>query len=247
MLYATTCFWLVAAILMAWGVLHIWESLLKPKTLNTILLPATIVNDLTRVVALLVTGGTFNSPSGGEDDKKGGGSPTIRPKLPILGPVIVALLPMAALGAIAFLVMRQLGMPVVERVSADLLSKELPRTMGAFWEQLRASVTLAEQTLAAIRADGLGLRGLLLAYLMVCCTVRLAPMPANVRGHLGAVAVLGVLGWLTSTLSPLPPDLVTRYWPFLVLVVGWLLLLLMISLLVRGAVSSVQMLLKLEG
>jgi len=247
MLYATTCFWLVAAILMAWGVLHAWASLLKPKTLNTILLPATIVNDLTRVVALLITGGTFSSPSGGEDDKKGGGSPTIRPKLPILGPVIVALLPMAALGAILFLVLHQLGMSVVERVSADLLSKELPRTMAAFWEQSRASITLAEQTLAAIPADGLGLRSLFFAYLMVCCTVRLAPMPGNLRGHLGAVVALGLLGWLTSTLSPVPPDLVARYWPFLVVVVGWLVLLLIISLLVRGAVSAVQMLLKMEG
>jgi hypothetical protein len=248
MLYVAAAFWLMVVVLLAWGVHYLWSSLVTARTVNGVLLPGTLAAKLGHTVGLLITGGTIASPAPTRGDDKGGPAPDAHPqsKIPIIGPVVVALLPMAALGGALYLVIARLGAPVLEKLPSGQVSPQLPTTLAAFWEQLRALISLCESTLAAVQTtDSVHWRTVIFAYLMVCFTVWMAPLPGNARGHIGAVAVLGVLAWLIGTVSAGVPDFILRLWPLLSLTVGWLLLLMMISLAVRGAVSSIQMMMRL--
>ncbi|MFH1416905.1 MAG: hypothetical protein ABII12_01270 [Planctomycetota bacterium] len=250
MLYVATSFWLTVAVLLAWGVHYLWSTVAKPKAVNAVLLPGTLVAQLGHIVGLLITGATVNNTSLMRNDDKGGPEtdPAPQPRLPVIGPVIVALLPMLALGFVLYLVIAELGMPVVQHVNtlqAGQITRELPGTLPAFWDQLRALVTLAEGTLAAVcNGEGGRVRMVVFVYLMICLTVRMAPLPGNVRGHIGAIVGLGIAGWLAGSLSPKLPEMITQTWPLLTLIIGWLLLLLMISLVVRGAIGSIRMIIQ---
>jgi hypothetical protein len=81
---------------------------------------------------------------------------------------------------------------------------------------------------------------------MVCLTVRLAPRPGNMRGHLIAVAGLGVIAVLAGTLTPRVEEMIALCWPLLALVVGWLLLLLLASLVARAVVTTARHVIKWE-
>ncbi len=247
MIYAAASVWLTIVVLLAWGVHGAWSGILKPKTVNGVLLPGTLVAQLGFIVGLLITGGTINNASLMKDDERGSSGPEARPqpKIPVIGPVIVAVLPMAALGIMLYLLVTRLGMPILEQMPKDQIATELPPALSAFWDQLRALITLAEGTLNALRTtDAVPWRLALFVYLMVCFTVRMAPLPGNICGHAGAIVVLGVVAWLTGTVTTGLPEAILSLWPILSLVVGWLLLLLMISLLVRGIVSSFQIMTK---
>ena len=56
MIYFAVTFWLLVAVLTAWGVHQLWSGMLKPRTVNSILLPGTLVAQLGHVLGLLVTG-----------------------------------------------------------------------------------------------------------------------------------------------------------------------------------------------
>ncbi len=249
MIYATASIWLVVVVLLAWAVHHVWSGITKPKTVNAVLLPGTLIAQLGRILGLLVTGATVNHTALMKDDDSGGPATDAdpQPKLPIIGPVLVALLPMVALGALIYLAIAKLGMPVVVKVPQDLIATELPGTLAAFWGQLRGLITLAEGTLNAVQtAETPQWRVILFAYLMICLTVRMAPLPGNFRGHLGAIVTLGVIAWIVGSISAQMPGIIERAWPLLSLTVGWLLLLLMITLVVRGVLTSVRMVLNLD-
>ena len=242
MLYATTTFWLLALVLMAGGVHHIWCGIVKPKTVNAALLPGSLIAQLGRVVALLITGATFGGGKNGQ-----GGSPVAQPKTPIIGPVFVGLLPMIALGVVIFLAVSKLGMPVVAKLPPDKLAKELPGTLPAFWDQLVGLIRLAEGALNAVRdAEIVRWQLVLFVYLLVCLTVRMAPLPGNLRGHVGAVLVVGVLAWLAGSVLTSLPDLIRSAWPMLALAIGCLILLLMMTLVIRAAVTTTKAVLNLN-
>jgi hypothetical protein len=250
MIYAAVSFWLSIVVLLAWGVHHLWSTIAKPRTINAILLPGTLMTQLGHVVGLLITGGTVNNTALMRDDDDGGPAtdPSPQPKLPVIGPVIVALLPMMVLGLMIYLVIMKLGMDVVMRMPQErMVAPTLPGTMAAFWDQLRSLVTLSENTLDAVWASGFHWRIVVFVYLMICLTVRMAPLPGNVRGHLGAIVTLGIVAWLVSTMSPAKTsELIADLWPLLTLTIGWLLVLMLISLVARGAVTAVQMIIRAE-
>jgi hypothetical protein len=244
MIYATAAVWLTVVVLLAWGVHHLWSGMAKPKTVNGVLLPGTLIAQLGHIVGLLITGGTVNNTALMRGDEKGSPAtdPSPQPKIPIIGPVIVALLPMAALGAALYILIIKLGMPVLDKMPKDQIPAELPGTLGAFWDQLRGVVTLAEATLNSLRStENVGWRIVAFVYLMICLAVRMAPLPGNIRGHIGAIAFLGVAAWLAGTVTPGIPEIILKAWPILSLTVGALLLLLMISLIARGVLSTLQM------
>lgn len=249
MIYAATSIWLMIAVLLAWGVYHIWSGIAKPKMVNAVLLPGTLVAQLGHIVGLLITGATVNNTALMQDDEKGGPTtdPNPQPKIPVIGPVIVALLPMLALGAMIYLAIVKLGMSVVVNVPQGAISTKLPGGLAAFWDQLRSLITLAEGTLNAVwTAESIHWQIAIFVYLMICLTVRMAPLPGNVRGHLGAIVTVGLVAWLAGTVMGGLPGIIEQAWPLLTLAVGWLLVLMMFTLVVRGAVSSVQMMLRLE-
>lgn len=248
MLYAAAAFWILFAMLIAWAVDRIWGSMADPKTLRALLFPGTAIVQIGQLLGFLITGANVakSSASGGKNGAGGkSGVFDWEPKMPIIGPIVVAFLPLVLLSLVICLVAVHLGTPVLTLLPAETVSADLPQTLSGFWEQVRGLVSLCEGTLEALRTAELeGWKRLLFAYLMACLTVRLAPLPGNLRGHLGAVAVAGTTAALAGTVAPPLPGLIQSAWPLLALAVGWLLILLLGSLLLRGMVSSARLILK---
>lgn len=248
MIYAATCVWLLIIVLLAWGVDRVWSGLAPSRTVQAVLFPGTLIVQLGRVVGLLITGAKVVQVKlpDGEGGQKGQGADWT-PKLPFVGPLVVALLPMFLLGVVIAFVSLRLGQSVLMRLPADQISTAVPTTLAAFWDQLRALITLCQGTLDALRAaETETWKRLLFIYLMASLTVRLAPLPGNVRGHLGAIVILAIVAALAGTVVDWLPTLIQRAWPLLALAVGWLSLLLFVSLLVSAAVRSARMFLKAE-
>ncbi|MFQ5411351.1 MAG: hypothetical protein ACE5EC_03610 [Phycisphaerae bacterium] len=245
MVYAATAVWLMVIVLLAWGVHHLWSGLIRPRTVNLVLLPGTLVAQIGRIVGLLLTGAKINNTALMDDDEKGepATDSSYEPKIPVFGPVIVGSLPLLATGTAAYYVLTTLGRPIVSTIPHDLIAPELPTALAAFWDQLRALLSLTEGTLDAVRHSEMApWRILLVVYL----TVRMAPFPRNVRGHVGAIAATGGILALAGTISPKPTAIIEQAWPLVSLTVGCLLLLLMISLIARGAVTTIRMIAELQ-
>ncbi len=237
MIYAAATLWLMIIVLLAWGVHHLWCGLAKPRNVNIALAPGSAVVQLARTIALLLTGATVRPPTK-KDEKAGGPKPLPESSLPIIGPVIVALLPIAAIALVLHLAVTRLGTSVLAQVPDSLVAPQLPTSWAAFWDQLRNLVTLAETTLHALRAaDAASWQAAVFAYVLVCLTVRLAPLPGNIGGHIAAVFAIGIVAWLASSLSDRLPEMMARAWPLITLTLGAAILLMMASLAVRGAVE----------
>jgi hypothetical protein len=244
MIYAAASFWLLVFVLLAWGVEHLWQSQAKAKTLDTVLFPGTLIAQVGRIIGLLITGATVAGGKEGDEKRSG---PDWQPNLPVIGPLLVALFPMAALGFVLYLVIVYLGPAIVAKLPDDQIPPALPLTLSAFWEQLRRLISLSESTLNAVRAaDAESWKLLLFVYLMICLTIRMAPLPGNVRGHVGAVIILGITAALAGTVWPTLPQLILGAWPILALSIGWLILMLLISLIACGIIQSTRMILHNE-
>jgi hypothetical protein len=234
MIYATATFWLLTIVLLAWGIERVWTGMTKPRTLDIVLLPGTLVAHLGHTVGLLITGARADGGGGGQ----GGGGSRGKSEVPIVGPIVAAIVPIVALGLVAYATITNLGGPVVSKVPTDKIATDLPATMTSFWDQLVGLIRLAEGTLNAVRdADGASWRTAAFVYLILCLSLRLAPFPGNVRGHVGAVVVLGILAWLAGSVATSLPDAIRGFWPMLSVTVGGLALLLMFTLIVRATVE----------
>ncbi len=245
MLYAAVTFWVLVVVLTAWGVHQLWSGLVKPRVVNTVLLPGTLVAQLGHVLGLLVTGGTVNNTTLYKDDETGAPEQTQdpKPRVPIVGPVVIGMLPILACAVAIYFVARYLGGSVVPEMNSDVVGSVLPSTLPGFWAMLRDTITLAETTLAAaLHSDWSNWHVWLFLYLLICLTVRMAPFPGNLRGSLGAIIVLGFLTFVVSLLTSSTAESIQGGWPILSLSVGTLLVLLMFSLLVRGGVGLVKLL-----
>jgi hypothetical protein len=244
MIYATACFWLAMTVLLAWGVHSIWLGMVKPKTFNIALLPGTLVSTLGRIVALLITGATVHEAAkatDGEKTESPGAGPiaTTVPKLPVVGPCIVAMLPMMLLGILTYAVGMKLGGAFLGRLPVERIPTELPLSTAQVWEQLRNLTYVSESLMSALgRVDSPSWKTFVFIYLLTCFTIRMAPFPGNIRGHVGAVLSAGLLAFLAGSVYPRLPERIATIWPILALTVGWLTLLLILSLLARGTVMT---------
>ncbi len=238
MIFASACLWFMVAVLLAWGVQHLWSGMVRGKAVNAMLLPGTLVAYIGRTVGLLLTGAAVNPPKSDSAD----GEPEYVPSISFFGPLVVGLLPMLAVAAALYVLLTYFSGNLIERVPREAVSADLPLSLTFFWDQLRSLVTLAEKTLEAVRtADMETTRLAIVLYLMVCLTVKLSPFPGNAHGHFGAIAgALGVLA-LAGTLSEGPETFLNRIWPILAVTLGWLLILLIVSLVVRAAYAVVRM------
>lgn len=250
MLYAAMTFWLLVIVFSACGVHALWSRLIQPRVVNALLLPGTLVAQLGHVLGLLVTGNSVQNTALMTDDEQG--QPQSQtpetPRLPIIGPILIGLLPLVACSACLYAAARLWGTPVVGgldgRTPLDV-PRCLPTTLSAVWELLRGSVTLMESLLNAIRRSDLSQwRTLLFLYLAVCLTVRMTPFQGNRRGAIAAILLAGLtIGVLGTAISPFE-GLIEQSWPVLSFAVGMLLFLLTVSLLVTGLVELVKIMVK---
>jgi len=246
--YAAMTCWLVVIVFSALAVHRIWTNMAPPKVVNAILLPGTLVAQLGHVVGLLVTGGTVTDTTLIKDDDSGepqtGGDGKSR--IPVVGPVVIAMLPMLACGLAIYIVSQYMGQDIRGRMSQEVIPRILPTTLPAFWQMLRDGITLVEQLVEAIRDSNFSdWHTWAFLYLVVCLTVRMAPLPGTLRGAIGAIIVLGLatalLGMLLTTKGPGPTAL-DRAWPLITFSTAMLLLLLLVSLCVRGGVDLAKIL-----
>jgi len=243
MLYAVLVFWLVVAIFAAQAACGLLVRLLPAKIVNYLLLPGTVVAQIGHVVALLVTGATIRqtrliSRPEGEPELHA----EARPKLPVIGPVLVAVLPMFCCGLGLYLVHKWLavGLAINSRTS---LPQDVPLSISEFWKSVGRLVdVLAAMSDSWLHARWSDWRTWLMAYLTVCLTIRIAPLPADVRPALAGLAIFGLLCGLFGMFSDWPEDLLRGSWPAVSFLVGNLLLLLTILLLVSALVGLYRIL-----
>jgi len=242
--YATMTFWRSVIVFTALGVHRLWSSLIRPKVVNSILLPGTLVAQLGHVLGLLITGGTVDNTALIKDDESGEPQTgqDAKTRLPVVGAVIVALLPMVGCAAAIYWVSRQFGSDVLEAMTAMSVDRTaLPTSLPLFFASLHRLLDLAEQLINVIRSCNLGdWRTLLFLYLAVCLTVRMAPLTGNVRGALGAIFVTGVLCYLIDRMTKSGVGDLSSVWPLITFSVAVLLLLLIMSLMVKGVVGLVK-------
>ena len=106
---------------------------------------------------------------------------------------------------------------------------------------LRDLITLMESTVSAIgSADFHNWKTVVFLYLLLCLVVRMAPFPGNLRGALGAIVLLGIGGGAASSLFDIADPRVQSGWSVLNLTVAVLLILLFVSLLIRGLIGLVS-------
>jgi hypothetical protein len=243
MLYAALTFWLLTVVFAAWGVRKLWSGIIQPKVFNSVLLPGTLIGLLGHVLGLLVTGATISETTLFKDDETGEPETTAnpKPKIPVVGHVIIGLLPLLACGAGVFFTAKYLGGPTVSQINDDVVGPKLPTSVGGFWQLLRDQITLVESTVSAIAsADFRDWKTVAFLYLLVCLAVRMAPFPGNLRGALGAIVILGIGGGVASSLFDIADPRVQSGWAVLNLTVAVLLVLLFASLLIRGLTGLVS-------
>jgi hypothetical protein len=245
--YAAITFWLSVVVFTALGVHHLWSALIGPKIVNAVLLPGTLVATLGHVVGLLITGGTVQNTALITDSDSGepqtGGD--AKPRVPIIGSIVVALFPMLGCAIAIYAVASYLGSPVMSAIqsagthaSARLV---LPVSGASFFGMLHQVIHLSHRFVEAVLASDLtDWRNLLFLYLSICLTVRMAPLADNIRGVLGAIFLTGLAAFLFAQLTSSKATSFEAIWALVCFAVAVLSFLLIASLLITGAVHLIR-------
>lgn len=244
MLYLAMTFWLLVIVFTAWGVHALWGGMMRARLLNVVLLPGTLVAQVGHVLGLLITGARVTDTALVGDDTSGAPATTTnpQPRIPLLGPVIIGLLPLAACAGAIYVAAAYVGQPMTARVSGETVGANLPTSLAGGWQLLRDGVSLAESFAVALgSADFYDWRTWVFLYLLICLSIRMAPFPGTVRGSLGAIVVLGLGTALITSLFDVGHPRARSIWGVLSLTVAALLFLMVVSLLVRGAVGLVRL------
>lgn len=251
-LYVALTFWLLVIVFTAWGVHTLWGGLVKPRIVNSLLLPGTLVAQLAHVAGLLITGNAVQNTSlmGEGDDGQPQSETPAEQKLPLLASILTGLLPIAACAACLYIAARYLGDGVLgQAAEAGTLSlpRELPTTLAGAWALLHAALSLIEHMLnLVLRSDLLHWKTVLFLYLAICLTVRLAPFAGNRRGALGAILLTGLLVAVFGSFTSSAREVVLSSWAVLSFAAAMLLFLLLTSLLVLGISGLVRVLARNE-
>ena len=70
-LYAALTLWLLVIMFSAWGVHRLWSALIKPRVVNSVLLPGTLVAQLGHVLGLLLSGNSVKNTALMDDGEEG--------------------------------------------------------------------------------------------------------------------------------------------------------------------------------
>lgn len=244
MIYIALTFWLLVIVLTAWGVHRLWSEMIPPRIVNAILLPGTLIAQLGHVLGLLITGATVTDTTLYGDSDSGNPRTTANPKprIPVIGPVLIGMLPLLACATALFFVAAALGRPVLADLQTVKVGPTLPTTLAGFWQLLHDQITLVEAAVAAgMAADFTDWRTSLFVYLLICLTIRIAPLPGSLRGSLCAIVLLGVGAAAISSLFDIADPRVRQSWSILNLTVATLLFLMMATLVIRGLVALLRL------
>lgn len=247
MLYAALAFWLFIIVCTAWGVHSLLTRLVKPRIVNFALLPGTLVATLGYVFGLLITGNEVRRASliGDSDTGEPTSDPPDKHKIPVLGSIVVGLLPIVACAGGLYAAKSLWGAALFERAAGVRVTQTVPTTLDGVWDLLRQSITAMEGLLDAILGSDLAnWETLLFVYLALCLTVRMAPLERNRRGAIVAIVLAAGVIWLIGLITSQAAGVVEAAWPIVSFAVALLLLMLLITLLVTGLVGLVRVLRK---
>lgn len=261
MIYLALAFWLFLVILAGIGVYRMLGRLARPRWVDWALLPGTLVSEMAYILGCLITGGEIRRARLIRNDsaagRRGGGpaGTDAVPRLKVVGPIVAALTAIVACMGAIVAVHALLGEPILKDflakevwllgpvAPASTLPKALPTTWNGFWADLNGQIDLLRrmsETWAG--ADWLDWRVPLFIYLALCLSIRLAPVTRPVRPTLGAALAVSAVIALAAMVSSTFAGLIDDVWPLLTYVWTSLLLLLVLSLLIRGAVGLVRIL-----
>ncbi len=246
MLYAALVMWLMIMIFAAQAVNRLWAGFGKPKIVNMLLLPGTIVAQLGHVLGCFASGSPVSGVVLiGSDQQGDAQAAPAAPRIPVFGSIIVALGPLVTCGLAIYLLANYLGGAVLNQLADRSASQAVPASIEQFWALLHSWIDMAAGFVTAFELGKLtAWRHALLLYLTICLTVRMAPLPGNLRGSVLAIIGLGILLAIVGNLFGSARAVVLSVWPVLTHATASLICLMIISLLVRGAVSLLTILLR---
>lgn len=245
MIYIAFTFWLLVIVLIARSVHRAMGDMVGPRAIGMFLLPATLIARVCHIIGSLLTGTSVGNISllddGDSLDAPGQGH--ARPKIPVLGPVLVGLLPLAASSAAILLTVRTLGGAVASSVKYDYSHLSLPRSVAGLWQLPRDLITLLESVVKAIAgADLTDWKTWLLLYLLPCFAIRLAPLSGTLRGTLGAIILTGPALAALASLIPTIESHVLGAVPAIAFTLSTLILLAVVTASVRGGTGLIRLL-----
>ena len=261
MIYAAFTMWLFLLIFMGLGVYRLWAGMVNPSWLNWALLPGTVVSEMAYIFGCLITGGEIrrarllDAPPCRDGRRRSNGAEATteaRPRWRILGPIVAALMALAACGAGILILHALLGEPVMEKFTIlgglRPLAKSLPTSWPALWEQLEAQLRVLRRMCETwVELDWLNWRVPLFVYVAACLAVRLSPGRRDMRFTLAAAVVVAGVAALVGALSTRFTHLIEDIWPLLTYVYANLLFFLAVTLVLRGLVLLVRALMGRGG
>ena len=261
MIYVALALWLFLVLFAGMGVYRLLSKLLRPRRVDWILLPGTVVSEMAYLFGCLVTGAEVRRArlfGPGEKTPKGrsteGPNQTTEAtaRLKVVGPMIAALIAMVGCMAVIIAAHSLLGSPVIRQFAtaegtipsrADMLPRTLPGSWDALWEHIALQVQLLRRICETWgKVNWLDWRVPLFVYLGASLAIRLAPVSRPVRPTLGAAAAAAILIPLLGAIAGLFGNLVDNLWPLLSYLWSLLLFLLVVTSLVHGIVALLKVL-----
>ncbi len=248
MVYVEFVIWLLLICFCGIGIYRLWTQLLRPAWVSWVLLPATLVSEMAYIFGCLITGGEVRRAKL-VADAGGDAEPTTeaQPRWKTLGPVVAALLAILACGGAIGLADWLLGEPVMAEFDfAANLADPSRQSAGLnvwhlLWIRVDNQVRLLRETCETLaRLNWLDWRVVLFVYLSACLSVRLTPVGRQLRATLVAAAIVAVTFVLVGAVTTRFDDILHFVRPILTYVWGLLLLLLAVTLTLRGAVGLVR-------
>lgn len=248
MIYLTLTLWLLMILLTGLGVYRLWANMLKPSVVAWVLIPGTLVCEMTYILGCLITGGEVRRariiPSG-DGANQADPSTEDTPRIKVLGPIVASLLSLVAGIAGILLIRWLLGSPVLEEFmlagglwNMPAVPRELPGSWEGFWQLIASQVDLLRHTTEFWgELEWTEWRVPLFVYLSICLTVRLAPAGRDLRWTLLSAAVLAVLVAVAGLISSEFDNLVHDVWPLVTYLWGTLLFLLTLTAVIRGFIA----------
>jgi hypothetical protein len=236
MFFATMTFWMLVAVFTACAIFRLWAGVINPKVLNLILFPGTLVAQVGHITGVLLTGGNMDDVKNLIMTDMSNDGTKAKSKTTLLSASIIAALPMIAcsIGLYMMLVMSGTGWNLLDAAGADIVTF-LPLSAISFWDWIRSAINMLETVSIALASrDFNQIENWVLVYFLTSLTVRLAPLPGTQRGTVVSILVVGASMAILSAFSTAPRDAAEEFWMLGSFSVAMLLLLLILSMFLRG-------------